>query len=821
MRWDKLCLGIVAILVSYLVASLPLVVATNVNIIFNGNVQATAEYNQENLVNKIIYVTHDPSDISWANPRVVLTLSSASLAHSIRKIYVYKCGGLSPVDCVRTEPQVFDEWVDTEFAWRDISQQTGPSRYPQVANLLIFVKLEDMNGKTSWIGFWEQITRTNYNIFSVYSNQIDQIDVYAKSQDLIEPIRIFIENKVMIPFNWLERVVFNDATTLYAVGASESEIETPQFQTAQPSSNDITAISKDYYFILPYTLNGLNAPVTLNLNPSFSCGDGVCEYDLGETETTCCYDCGCSNDYYCDAPQDDPISGRCKDPDEIYISSVTSSTDKISECSGLVFINISINMNSAPVSVSRVSGSITFGDSSYPMSCSGGPLSYDCRVRIPSPIGCGTGSYNIGSGHVNLTIEYYDGPTLVSKSLSKDFSELYVEFDCGCPEGRYCDTGSHECESEDAITLGITNLTSYLDNYRPGDTINLTAKIFNPPTGLVLVSTSASLNLSGGHVSPGTPQCVGPTTDYEYFCRIPFQIEDYSDQKSYTFQPNTLTFTITYNDGAVAKTKTLSTGFGPISIPSQFCGDGNCNMGETQDSCCYDCGCPSDEQFCDVVSGCVDIDSVQLSVDVVTPKTFKDCRVSHLLNLTLGIANSPYHIKINRAVHYIDDKPSGWSVQCDDVLFGVVNCYLTIPPIENCSLPYYEIGPNSIELQVTFPDGSKPTPITKTLKADFDNVQIIPTYHCGDGVCESDLLENASNCCIDCPCESDASFGEDYYCNYDPVLDPTGTCTSKENITLVIDSPTSPVTLSSCEIHNKVSVLAHVENQPYSMRVKG
>ena len=157
---------VTAILVSYLLIMLPITSATQINIIFGGQ-RTSITLDTTGFVNRNIKIIHDPSDITWTKVRVSLSIDSASMAHSIEKIYVYKCRGSSPTECLKTTPQTFDNWVDTEFLWNDISEKATASTYPQMANIITFVKLKDIDGRISWLAFHDRISRKSYNNFDI------------------------------------------------------------------------------------------------------------------------------------------------------------------------------------------------------------------------------------------------------------------------------------------------------------------------------------------------------------------------------------------------------------------------------------------------------------------------------------------------------------------------------------------------------------------------------------------------------------------------------------------------------------------------------
>ncbi|UCD07867.1 MAG: hypothetical protein JSW41_02790 [Candidatus Aenigmatarchaeota archaeon] len=821
MNFKIVALEVFAILVSTLLFNLPLVLATDINIYFGGVKRETTTYETENIIYRDIDFIHEPNDILWKNVKVALRVNSASLEKEIKKIYLYKCKKLSPMNCIQSEPQVFENFVDVELLWSDISEREGVYAYPQVANLLIMVKLEDLSGSLGWIGLWYHIRRTGYNAFTEYSHDLGEIDVHANSLDMVNPIKMYIENYGMIPFNWLTKAVFRNANSLYALGADSNEIESspPSFLTASPPTNEINTINKDFYFIFPNTSSGVVNPLTLNLNPTFTCGDGNCESDLGETPGSCCIDCACPSGQYCDVDPTDPTVGECKSLSQISLQVVSTSSPQITDCSATFDVNMTLKINNPPSSLSSdISSVFSLNETVYPTTCYGGPPEYYCLVTLNSQIECGQGSYNIEPNEVTTTITYKDGPNDITTTLDTSFSPITVNYNCLCEDGFYCDIGEQICKSEDAITLGITSLTDYLDNYTEGDTIDLKAKIFNPPTGLTLISSSAVLNLTGGTVAPGSPTCTEPSPDYEYNCSIPFQISGYSPQNAYTFDPNTLKFTITYKDGTIDKTKVLETNFGPVSIPSQFCGDGSCNMGETQSSCCIDCDCPQPDDYCDPVKGCEQIAGVTVSIEAVNPTELRDCEVPHLVNITLRVNNAPSTLTLDHYYHVKGNLPTGWSLQCDDSDYGgIYYCRLTIPAIDGCALPYYTIGNNKLNVSISFDDGGPDSTfysrITKQMTVPFSDIRIIPVYHCGDGECESSFGEGSNNCCIDCACPSEQ------YCDVTP-SNENGTCKSKNAIKLVIDSPKSTVRFSTCELPNKVYINAYIQNPPSDMQAE-
>lgn len=818
---------IFAIIACYLLVAWPLASATNVNIIFNGQAQATADLSMDTLLSKSITSKHDPGDVTWTDVKVVATISSASLSHTVEKIYLYKCKGMTPSACVMTEPQVFDKWIDTELAWKDVSEREGTSTYPQVANLLIIIKLVGPNGRISWVGSWDTVKRTDYNVFNTYSHEISTLDFYAKSADLVLPAKAFIEGFQMVPFSWADRVVFQGAGSLHGLGGTEAELSSspPKLQSAQPTSNEISTINKDFYFVLSETSSGVSVPATLNMNPDFNCGDGVCEMDLGETRETCCYDCGCASTDYCDAAQGQ--TGSCKNADAMAIQVQPITTPLVTDCSIPFTANIKVKVNSPPSTLAdTVQAYATLDQDIFTSTCTraSGP-EYNCPINIDPEIRCGSGSRQKGPNTVNVSLAYHDGANVVTKDLSASFNALTVTYDCACQTGFYCDSGETRCKPEGSIGLQILNVTSYMPNYDPsGDSIEVNARITNPPSDLTTTGTANYLLgqlLRGNSLlvngTSGNAQCTGgASTGHVYHCSIPLSITDYNHESAYYAKGNSLTFSVSYSNGGTQMVKDLTATFSDITIPSYQCGDGVLNAEETEENCCLDAGCSAAGTYCDTVRGCSYINNVTMSIVAVQPKETTDCKRINTINITGRVNNVPYFTSINYVHYYLNGEMQNWGLDCTtpNPVTGLTYCQLQIPPMEDCQLPFYTVGPNSLNFTVTFPDGLTES-ITREISTRFDDIKITPVYHCGQFGCETEYNESGKNCCLDCGC----SDGE--YCDYDPTYNPNGQCRDRSGIRLVIDSPSAPVNLQSCEMSHTIKIMAHIENEPSGVALEG
>ncbi len=818
-----------AIMVSYLLLMLPVVGATDVNIMFGGEVKDTTEISPSKIVNRVIEVVHDPTDITWANVKVRVSVSSASLAKSIDKIYLFTCKNQNPVDCVKGKPLEFENYIDEELNWVDISAQTGAGFYPQTANILLLVKLQ--GERTTWTGFWDKIERLDYNVFGTYSYEISSINVDAKSLDLVAPIKAYIQNYQMIPFTWVNQVYFEGANFLYSVGADEDEIEKVQnlvWHTAQPETNYITSVAKELSFLLPVTASGINNIVPVNKNPSYVCGNGVCEADLGETFDNCCHDCVCEAGKYCDLPEGS-TAGTCRSIEQTELE-IISPTPQITDCTQPFNVNLEVRVKNPPMSLGKeATATITINDTAYPVVCTKMAGGYSCPLTLKPWVGCGAASYTVGPNHIDLIVTYKNGPNDVTKDFSEDFDDLSANFNCPCTqEGYYCESGSKTCRPLGSISLGIVSVKSYFTTFNPaGDNIDLTLQVNNPPGDLGITGTTyilGGLYQNGGMLlneTSGTITCEGGSdSGFVYNCSIPFSITNYNHENAYYWKQNSITFDVSFSSGGQTITQELTTAFSDVTIPSHRCGDGTCNPEEDMVSCCFDCGCESDEYFCDKERGCKTMDSLRLEVSTVYPNQFDDCRKQHIVNMTAQIKNIPSDANLDYFNYIRGEEISGWTIECPqpNTDTGITNCRLFIPPIENCTIPAERIGPNELSLTISFGDGPRKT--AKTMEDEFTDIYVRAIPKCGDGICETNLDESEETCCIDCLDDCIDRYNGEGYCDIpDPNFPEEGECKDKGDVQLRVIAPMGTTTFDSCEKTNRLSVRARIDGLPSDAQI--
>ena len=794
--------AVLVFLVIWLFLNLPFASATQVNILWQGQTQDSVQLQLDNLISREV-------DIVWrgfVNPYLRISIYSASLEKAIEKVLIYNCRDRNPVECVsQVTPETYVEFANIEIPWDDIMYI---EKNKQVANLLILVKLKD--GRTIWSGSWYRIERRGIRNFNIISPEISRVDVHAKSPDLINAIKFYLQSNQVLPFAWIEKAVFYGASRLYSIGGNEAEWETATGLSAVPVSGDeIKSIAKDFYLIFPNTTSGINNPITLNKNPEFTCGDGICDSDLGESSETCCLDCGCPSviqddqlvPQYCDNP--DTGQPQCKlPPSQLQI---TGPTTAVTECLAPT-IPLRVTIPNAPLSLQQTAtGSLILGGIRRPITCQlSAAGSYLCDAGIEGFPECGTDSYHTGPGEVELTISYKDADNLVTQTLYANFTDIAIPYDCGCQEGLYCDSVEQKCKPKSAIAL-TASITSYYHYDESGQNfLNISARVLNAPGGMTLESAYCSLgNITwDGFVIQGASQSLNCTDlgGGDFFCQMPFTIPNYNRDKTYVIRNNFLNFTITYPSGATRETLELSTPLADITIPAATCGDHICDTTkESSETCCLDCGCPQPDQYCDPYSAeqCKSLSDINLTVVSVSPSTtLKRCGIDHQLNLTIRI-QGPSNFTIDSAVLKLEGQGMPWPVNCFPITSQVQKCQLLIPAGQGCdeTIPgihkftgstYYVLTPLTLDLTISFPNGY--SLIQQNFQVDLPQ-----------------LVINAT--CLDEPCP------EGYYCDVDP-QNPVGECKPLSGMRLVIDNPKSEVRYDSCEVEHDMNIRMHIDNPP-------
>jgi len=847
----------IASLLLVAVLSLPCVSALDVNVIYNGQTKGAAQINAEQVINWDVGVERNASDFTWSRVNVHVSAISGDSARPISKLYLYRCKAYKPIDCIMKadipEPMEFGSYVDADLSWSDISAGGGMLRYPEVANLMLLAKLEGEN--EAWVGAFIKIERTDYNQFNVpFNYELRSIDVYPTAENLVEPVRTYINNFHMVPMNWVSKVVF-PTSGLYALGASKEDFDSQpvSFRPEKPTA-EIKQIMKEFYLVFPETVEGISNPVTLNLNPTSQCGDGTCQSNLGESSASCCYDCRCPAGQFCDAPNEtSPESGVCKSGNiGLEVSGLFQAPVKGCESEGSTHFTAKITNGPSGLTTKEFSGTLQMEDFTLPVECAGTAASLDCSFEHTTEIVCG-GFERPFEATFTLPIEYYNGQNTITTELRTNATGK-VRYQCKCEEGAFCDTKENACQEEQSMSLNILETNTPKYSVTAGGAIKMVVQLDYAPPNYTASATRYNIQeiLEGEEDTlpglSGTMNC----TKYEdygepnaYNCEIKYAISGYDRTLEYTLTKGKISIKIDYSDVGTAKSRTLSADMPDVVIPPSECGDAHCDKekGEMTATCCMDCGCGKNAtgMYCDQKKGCQSVDAVGLTVQGVQPASFEDCAVDHKASLKAMIgsgkttssgqsgsgdltgqitieptkqakAGVPTGLTVDSYELLENGGPSEYaSLSCNDVneVTGGLNCQIDVAPIDECKTAK-TIGPLELQVEASWPNGAEET-VTRTFTASVQSITVKPTFQAGDGECETNYGESASSSCLDCPCEEDPKFGASYYCD---ASSKGGTCRPKSAVNLVIDSPKQDVLLDSCSVDNKVKIKAHITNAP-------
>ncbi len=192
--------------------------------------------------------------------------------------------------------------------------------------------------------------------------------------------------------------------------------------------------------------------------------------------------------------------------------------------------------------------------------------------------------------------------------------------------------------------------------------------------------------------------------------------------------------------------------FSPVTLninPNYICGNGNCetDKGESQANCCLDCACQAG-YYCNTGAGCMQSSGISLALYGIPQTTVSNCNQQHILNITVRINNPPTGLALSIARYKLGSSPYQ-GTSCIASSGSIYTCPVTVPAVPNCQAGSYRVGPNYINLTISYPDGKSTA--TKVMAVSFPDVTI-GSYACGNGACESSLGESSQNCCYDCGC---------------------------------------------------------------------
>ena len=834
MKWKSLGIEVFAIVASYLVITISVAGAATIRTYDSTGTQVGGQitYDSESLVKREISV--DPGTMEM---RFLVENGSASV--NIDKVWLFRCKDKTPHECIDSiffVPDSFSSGADISYSWADISAGS-----PERANLFYIIKLS-REGRTSWLGFWTSVEKQLDDSFVVSESEISDIGVYAKSVDIISTIRQFIENYGMIPANpgWVNKVVFEGASSFYEIGLSgEASLESPSRPVSQDISGDeATSVSWDYSIMLPVSSVVMNA-MTLQLNPSYTCGMFGCESDMGESSASCCLDCGCSPGYYCD------VSRGCMQEDGITLSLYGSVNPRVSNCNEAHVVNIPVTIDSAPSSYSVTEMWCRLDGSYSSCSCTGGSGDvFVCSVNVPPVPGCDSGEFVVSNNAIRLKIEYMDGAVQKSRYVETVFPDITVGsftcgdfgceadlgeswenccYDCGCTNG-YCnyewgaDPSSGECKNDPSVSdlYAVRAAPTHFYDHSPNDGVVFDIILENKPVTLSVEGVEGEMGCSDG-VGECESSCTIEWSEmgssdpdvYNMSVMARFSISDYDPLKDYVLSP-LLTFNLRYRNGTGQYIdRVLAKTFNQVSIGAHWCGDQHCGEDEGYGTCCYDCynSCPSG-QYCYTqnINGPTEGDGCRAASFSMVLKSMgslelQDSSVEHNIPIQMHVNNYPAGISL-----VPECELAGGGVPCtvactpvssDNPASYNLSCTMTVPAMDYVSSLYYNpstrlitLAQNSLNMSMYYNNGFSRG--TSTMLHTPGDVVINVTSHCGEGsgdpfmMCEAWLGEDQSNCCRDCGC---GSFGEESFCYVG--ASPNGECVDNSTIDLRI-SGTEP-----------------------------
>jgi len=250
--------------------------------------------------------------------------------------------------------------------------------------------------------------------------------------------------------------------------------------------------------------------------------------------------------------------------------------------------------------------------------------------------------------------------------------------------------------------------------------------------------------------------------------------------------------------------------FSPVTLnlnPNYNCGNSNCEsgLGESQANCCTDCPCQAG-YYCDAGTSCKQSSGITLALYGTPQTTVSNCNQQHVLNITVKVNNPPTGMSVSSARYKLGSSPYQ-GTSCAAAPGYIFTCPVIVPAVPNCQAGSYKVGPNYINLTISYSDGKNTA--TKILAVPFPDVTI-GSYSCGNGACESSLGESSSVCCYDCGCATG-------YCDVQDIA--VNSCkTDPSNGNLLVTG----VTPSQFYTHapgDSVKFLGQVTNSPVTLAV--
>jgi len=836
----------------YLIVSIPVVFASTTVSIFAGG------FTGEVVIPEMVSQQVSVESVGIQNWNINILIENTT-SHTLGTIYVYKCFLLSPSDCVDSvSPDYYSGSQTLVLPWSSISELVG---FSEIGNVLVVARVNTPGG--TFKSFWHSFIRDSGQSpqYQYQSSDISSVELHT-TPDKIQTIEDYVEDTGVIPFNLVTNTILTGSTLLHNLLGTP-----PSLNGLETPGDDATPLAEGYTLIHPQSTVTYNGVTFYSAPEDFLCGGDVdgngnmC--DSGETQQNCCYDCGCSTGFYCDAV------GTCLSSSAISLQVIEPTNTFVTNCNEYNTITVTVQLNNLP-SDSQISerSYILDGTDQYslnPSDCTEPlPGVYTCTLTVPPVVPCIEGSFLLSDNSITFDVRYSDGPDQVTSSLSDAFGDVTIGswecgdticdlelgetqqnccYDCGCSSG-YCDyqpgtpKDSGVCVPDPYLTIeSFTELFTIHSSY--GNDVALDMTLRNTPVSLSTNSPTCTMDcLSGGTAcSSSCSLSCTETGDYAASCTLTFTVSGYDQEESYSLAP-TITLPASYSDGPTTISAAFEAEGDRILLGPHFCGDKNCDVDESQSSCCYDCGCGTGA-FCNTVSPSIGPDAgdvcapsgFSLVIDDVDPTEFIDQTIPHTLNVTahidnpppLGITNPTYSCSLlGGTIPCTIDGTTCTPLTADQTEFL---CEITIPTFSGYESQEILIQNNALSVTFEYNNGSRKD-IT-TLETQIDDITITQVSHCGRDGCETFLGESATDCCIDCPCSENPSFGLGSIC-VPGGGQPNSTCISNTSITLSLKE-ISPAPLEceilppnmgrGCVFTGSVKFTFQVNNAPSTLRL--
>jgi hypothetical protein len=822
-NWKALWIEIFAVVASYLVITTSTASAVPVRTYDPSGMEygSPIQFNPGGLVERDVSVSPETETL-------VFVLRNGSSSVSLEGAWLYRCRERNPHECMESVLVGMDAFsgnVDVSYGWDDISGDG-------VANLLCFVKIDD-GGVSLWKAFWTVVERDG-ETFTVHESDISEVRVYARDVGILPTMREFIRNRLMVPSNpeWISRIVFQGASSLYEIGiGGEGDIDS-QPNTAgyqEISGDELGSITREYGFVLPVTPPGVNNPVTLYLNPSYTCGMFGCEEADGEDSGNCCLDCPCGDGYYCDSHH------GCRPVDGIGLSIFGTVNPVVENCFESHTVSIPVKIGNAPTGHSVAEGWCKLGGVFSSCDCTGASGDvYVCPVEVQPVAGCGSGEFRITDNAIRLRVGYMDGETPRERYVETAFPDVTIGsfvcgqggcepalgedwecccYDCPCPSG-YCDylmgdePDSGICR-EDLDSGDVSKVGGYepghFYSHNAGDQVSMNIVVSNKPKTFRLDGVSCEMGCVYDYTETCGSDCAincievssSDPGKYNMTCTVTFSVPGYSPLSNYDLTPK-LTLDVFYRNGTYNDIfKSIATTLGYFSIGPHWCGDGECGADESYDTCCYDCPCPGG-QYCDTRDiegpsegdGCRD--GFGLGVDSVGSLNLVDSTKEHEIPVSMHVEDYPSATDMGDFVFgcMIESGDVDCSLSCEHVASNDpedynLSCWLTVPIIDYVDSIYFDeaaqeirLDGNGLNIGLYYNNG--PVREFEVLDEPLGEIVIEVTTSCGVNGCEP--WEDQATCCRDCNC---SDFGDGFFCYQGPGY-PNGECINESEIGLDI-----------------------------------